>query len=295
MDVAVRRWKPKAKPKAKAARKPHKTAGKRGVAKPTKRATDEEVGAFLDKALADLGRVVGSMGYATPPPGPYPLPVPSGRLVVCDLAALPRSDRVGPVRRRGPDGLRTRGHILPTLRTTLHLYALCSLGDVDQWAIGLLSDRKALAARPFARIVPRSGWLLVADAGILPVLEGPVEPLPVAAREDEPTPLAVLRGRLEGRGVRMTALAWSLVRNSAATGLWIGRIAGHPAVLLQVGVKHGVWLRRGRDAEGQDVSLYMDAALDGVMADPVLRKIGLREMAAARRKRHRQTRTGQQS
>lgn len=225
------------------------------------------------------------MGYSTPAPGPYPLPLPSGRLLVCDLAALPRSDRLGPVRQRGPDGVRTRGHVLLTLRTTLHVFAKCSLGDVDQWAIGPLGNRKALAARPFARIVPRSGFLLVADAGILAALEQPGVPMPdEPTQEDEPTPVAVLRNELEGRAVRMAPWAWTLALATASSGLWVGRIAGQPAVLLHVGVKHGVWLRRGRDAEGQDVSLYMDAALDGVMADPVLRKIALREKAAARRK-----------
>lgn len=249
-----------------------------------KKASAADVDALLDETVAKLGTIIGDLGYSAPPPGPFALSVPSGWLAVCDLSALPSLRSRGAIRRRDAKGRRVaHGHVLPVAKAQLSLLVLASLGDVDQWAVTPDIGGKAVRGKALARLHPRSGVLAVGDLAAVAALAQPGPPV-VHARKPA-WPVERFLGHLAEVKVSLPPRAQVLAELSAATGLCHVPVDGLDVAILHVGHKAPLWLRKGIAVDGSQASLYMDAALDGVMADPVLRRIVVRDRARARRRK----------
>ncbi|MEK6985829.1 MAG: hypothetical protein AABX89_05570 [Candidatus Thermoplasmatota archaeon] len=258
----------------------------KGKRKAAKRTTDKDwndLGRSLDDALGKLGGIVGELGYTVPNPGPYRLLFPSGRLAVCDLAALPDVGHVGPVQ-MSRDGKRANaGHVLHFAKPSVDAIVQASIGDVDAWAIAPDFNAKAVVGRRLGLVRPVSGVLAVGDADIVATLAS----LRATRKQVPGGPAETLLAEFNERKVELPPLALDLALRAAATGMWHGPVSGVHILVLHVRAKAPVWLRKGLAIDGSQVSLYMDALRDRGMADPVLRRINEREMARARRSKAR--------
>ena len=228
-------------------------------------AMGRDLDGFLDEAIGTLGGMLGEMGYAMPERMPAPLEVPSGELLVCDIAALPPPR--APLGRLVAGG-KARGGVFPFGETVTPGIPDAIPGSVSDI---VLLERQARAERERTRIVtsPVTGVYLIGDATLLAGVKRAPRRVPRVA-ETFGALETVTRVAREA-GARLGPTPMALLLQTARTGLWRGVIHGRDALAVSLGSRHALRIREGIDERGDRVYLRIDALRDGVMADPRLR------------------------